>query len=416
MSYSSSQAAFKTRRPKIWWSNGIFFVGAHVAAAMGMYYRPFYAVPRATLVLAFVLWQLAEFGVTIGYHRLWSHRAFRAAPGVRIVLAVLGSSAFQGSIKWWCLRHRLHHRFTDDPVHDPYSATRGLLFSHVGWIFFKPVYEKMSLVDREDLENDPGKSPSAAHKTSFMLNTIYLALGLGLGFPTLLGALWGDALGAFIWAGLTARLLIWHCTFLVNSLAHWDGLQPYSDDNTSRGNFILAVLTAGEGNHNFHAFPHDFRSGPSWLDWDPSKWIILALHRMGLVYSLRTAKGVDIEEAREYMKGHHHSHHESIPEEDEENWKWEKGLWSKDDVQRYISERPERCVLLVGGYLSDATGYMKEHPGGSVLLREYSIRPHKSDEKETWRDASWAFDGGLNNHSRAAKKRLAELRIAKLIA
>ncbi|EPQ60464.1 hypothetical protein GLOTRDRAFT_135138 [Gloeophyllum trabeum ATCC 11539] len=392
----SPQVAFKTRRPKVWWSNAVFFVGAHIAALVGIYYRPVYAVPRATLVLAFVLWQLAEFGITIGYHRLWSHRAFRAKPGVRVVLAILGSSAFQGSIK----------RFTDDPVHDPYSATRGLLFSHVGWIFFKPVYEKMALVDKEDLENDP----VVAWQHKYF---VFLAIGLGLGFPTLLGALWGDAMGSFIWAGLTARIFVWHCTFFVNSLAHWDGLQPYSDENTSRGNFLLAVLTAGEGNHNFHAFPHDFRSGPSWLDWDPSKWIILALHRLGLVYSLRTARGDDIEDARQYMheksRGDRHRPHD----EEEE---WSGAVWTKEKAEEYVAENPQRCVLLIEGFLVDATAYLKEHPGGARLLREYSLRRGTEPERLSWRDASWAFDGGLNNHSRAAKKRLREFRVARLVS
>jgi len=213
---------------------------------------------------------------------------------------------------------------------------------------------------------------------------------------------------------LTARIFIWHCTFLVNSLAHWDGLQPYSDENTSRGNFILAVLTAGEGNHNFHhAFPHDFRSGPSWLDWDPSKWIILGLHKLGFVYSLRTAREVDIEDAREYMheKDHHHMHDK---EGEADGAEWTGEVWSREDMERYVEEKPERCVLVLDGFLVDATAYMKEHPGGSQLLREYSIRQRKPDTDERWRDASWAFDGGLNNHSRAAKKRLAELRIARL--
>lgn len=141
--------------PKIWWSNAIFFVLVHLAALAGFIYNPIWEARRPTLLMAFLIWQLADFGITIGYHRLYSHRAFCASLPVRVVLAILGLSAFQGSIKWWCLRHRLHHRFTDDPVHDPYAATRGLFYSHMGWIFFKPTYERMGLVERDDLEKDP---------------------------------------------------------------------------------------------------------------------------------------------------------------------------------------------------------------------------------------------------------------------
>ncbi|KAK7451292.1 hypothetical protein VKT23_012632 [Stygiomarasmius scandens] len=229
---STSTPSKSTTKPsKIWWSNAIFFTYVHLAALVGVYLYPPALISRVNLVLAFISWQISVFGITIGYHRLYSHRAFRASLGVRVALAAMGSSGFQGSIKWWCLRHRLHHRFTDDPVHDPYAATRGLLFSHMGWIFFKPTYEKMELVDREDLDNDPVVRFQHKH---------YIPIALFTGFilPTLIGCSWGEPLPAFVWGGLVARILIWHCTFLVNSLAHWDGLQPYSDEDTSRGTLV----------------------------------------------------------------------------------------------------------------------------------------------------------------------------------
>ncbi|KAK7062724.1 hypothetical protein VNI00_000212 [Paramarasmius palmivorus] len=176
----------------------------------------------------------------------------------------------------------------------------------------------MELVDREDLDNDP----------------VPLALFFGVVLPSLLGALWGDPVGAYVWGGLVARIAVWHCTFLVNSwvfhqlrtipftnsipsLAHWHGLQPYSDEDTSRGNLVLAILTSGEGSHNFHAFPHDYRSGPSATAWDPSKWIILLLHRFGLVRGLRTARETDMKEALVYMS--HKAAHGVPPKEDEKS-------------------------------------------------------------------------------------------------
>ncbi|KAF5352503.1 hypothetical protein D9756_005880 [Leucocoprinus leucothites] len=130
-----------------------------------------------------------------------------------------------------CLRHRLHHRFTDDPIHDPYAATRGLLYSHVGWIFLKPTYGKLDLIETDDLDNDP--VVRIQHRYYHLL-----ALLLGFCLPAVAGSLWEDAFGGFIWGGLVARVFVWHCTFFVNSLAHWNGLQPYSDENTSRGNLV----------------------------------------------------------------------------------------------------------------------------------------------------------------------------------
>ncbi|KAK1223610.1 hypothetical protein PQX77_013507 [Marasmius sp. AFHP31] len=374
----------KTRpAERIWWSNAVFFLLVHVAAILGVFWYPPRSVPTKTLVLAILSWQLAEFGITIGYHRLYSHRAFRASTGVRVVLAALGASGFQGSIK----------RFTDDPVHDPYAATRGLLFSHMGWIFFKPKYEKLDLVDREDLEKDPVVRFQHEHY-------VPLALFFGFVLPTVIGWLWGDAMGAYVWAGLVARVAVWHCTFLVNSLAHWDGLQPYSDEDTSRG--------------NLHAFPHDFRSGPSLLSWDPSKWIILALHRLGLANGLRRARDEDMKEALGYM---HHKTVHGVPPLEEQEAEKQATEWTIDEAIDYAFKQPgsrRRSLILVAGWVLDVTRYLGEHPGGSSLLRSYSLQVESNSGTYQWKDATWAFEGGLNNHSRAAVRRMKEFRVARL--
>lgn len=363
---------------------------------------------------------------------MYSHRTFRATAGTRTVLAILGLMAFQGSIKWWCLRHRLHHRFTDDPVHDPYAATKGLLFSHVGWIFFKPAYEKLESVERKDLEDDP---------VVRIQHRFYIegAIISGLILPTFLGWLWGDPKGGFIWAGLIARVMIWHCTFLVNSFAHWDGLQQFSDETSAKGNLTMALLTCGEGNHNFHhAFPYDFRSGPALTDWDPSKWIINLLSYLGLVYQVRRARTEDIYYALEYMnrkqkrvqEPHHndlgntitHPHkqpttpvllHEGQME------KWDGPVWSRTKACDHVKTARERCFITVDDYFIDVTHYMKEHPGGAKIFRPYSIRvvPTDSDAEDDsviWQDATWAFQNH-NYHSLMAKRRLRQLAIAKIL-
>lgn len=171
--------------PDVWWWNAGFFISVHIAAILGVWLYPYYAVHRATLALAFALFQISEISITVGYHRLYSHRSFRAARSVRVFLALMGAGAMQGSIKWWCLRHRLHHRFTDDPVHDPYAATRGLLWSHMGWIFFKPRYDRLKVIEQDDLRSDP--VVRFQHK-------YYVPLALLIGFvlPPVAGWLWGD--------------------------------------------------------------------------------------------------------------------------------------------------------------------------------------------------------------------------------
>ncbi|KZT73326.1 hypothetical protein DAEQUDRAFT_662387 [Daedalea quercina L-15889] len=423
-------------RAQIWWANGLIFVATHLAAAIGCYLYPFYRLSGYTVILCVVLFQMGEMSITVGYHRLYSHRAFRASLPVRIAVALFGASAMQGSIKVRaqifaaCMRHRLHHRYTDDPVHDPYAATRGFLWAHMGWIFFKSHYERLQLIDQTDLDNDPVVRMQHKHY-------LLLALGLGLILPPCIGALWGDATGAFVWAGLVVRLLIWHCTFFVNSLAHWDGLQPYSDENTSKSNLILAVLTCGEGNHNFvrthdslfspprkHAFPHDYRSGPARYDWDPSKWTILLLKRLGLVWGLKRARPEDVREAHLYML-HKHAGEASASEDsgtgdssssDDTDFLCSSDIgtetWKLEDVRRYADSG--RCVVVLDGFAVDVTGYLGEHPGGAALLRKYSVRSGCAQE-DAWKEADWAFHGGMNNHSRAARRRMRELRVAKLV-
>ncbi|CAE6472710.1 unnamed protein product [Rhizoctonia solani] len=425
----------KPSRAPIWWSNTIFFVSMHFMAILGVYYYPIWAVPRQTIALCIFSWQLASFGITIGYHRLWSHRSFIARRPLRAVLAVMGALGFQGSIKWWCLRHRLHHRFTDDPIHDPYAATRGLWYAHVGWIFRKPRYERMSLIDKGDLEADP--IVRLQHRFY-----IPIAAFFGLVAPTLIAKYWGDALGGYLYGGVIARILIWHCTFMINSLAHWEGLQPYTDEVTARGNLILALFTSGEGNHNYHAFPHDFRNGPCTQDWDPSKWIIWALHQFTpLVTRVRRAREEDVSRARRWMGyvhslGRDHLPHgwEALSDDDffdavadarseneinDQPQEKEYQVWDLTRLKAYaLNER--RIIVLIDGWIVDVTEYMSEHPGGAALLGQYAFKPRlgavSTDvEKDLPQDAVWAFNGGMNNHTRTARARMRYLRIARFV-
>jgi len=166
-----------------------------------------------------------------------------------------------------------------------------------------------------------------------------------------------------------------------------------------------------------HAFPHDYRSGPSLLDWDPTKWVILVMHALGLVSGLKRVHRDDIGAAMTHML--HKGAIESELERTRETWTW-------TDVEKYIraGRHLGRCVLIIDGFVLDVTGYLGEHPGGASILRRYSIHINSqqdedcelesSPEEEKQQTAEWAFHGGLNIHSRAAKKRMEELRVAKL--
>ncbi|CDO73445.1 hypothetical protein BN946_scf185013.g80 [Trametes cinnabarina] len=322
--------------------------------------------------------------------------------------------------------------FTDDPVHDPYAATKGFLWSHMGWIFFKSKYERLYSIDGDDLDSDPGSPPSDIMEiwTDFLdsRETVPLALITGFAIPPVLGLLWNEPLEAFVYGSLLARLMVWHCTFLVNSLAHWDGLQPYSDDNTSKSNLLLALMTCGEGNHNFHSFPHDFRSGPSPLDWDPSKWVILILHQAGLASGLRRARPDEIRAARQHMLRKEIAHlyagtknvgSVAARSDDEEFEPWNGPTWTAEQLSEHAGA-DDRCILLLEGYAVDATEYLAEHPGGHTILRRYAIggeaqaRKGRAVADGVVRDADWAFNGGMNKHSMAARRRVRQLRVAKV--
>ncbi|WRT70932.1 uncharacterized protein IL334_007931 [Kwoniella shivajii] len=454
---SSSRREKEGSKGEIWWSNGIFFITMHIFAVIGaIYLSPIASIDSKTAVLCFISWQLASFGITIGYHRLWSHRAFTATPVLRVVLAWMGSMGFQGSIKWWVLRHRLHHRFTDSPSHDPYSASKGLWFSHCGWIFRKPSYPRMKLIERGDLESDP--VVRLQHKYY-----VFIALFSGLILPSLIAGLgWNDWMGGLVWGGAIARLLIWHTTFCINSLAHWTGLQPYTEEVTARGNYLLAVLTSGEGNHNFHhAFPKDFRNGPHPADWDPSKWFIWVLHKLTpLVPSIALTPEAAVRKARArvYMAQATRLT-DALPPHEKAKSKEELPVWSRETVRsrhgEYVKEEHgvrRRVLVLLEGCVVDVGGYLDDHPGGQDLLLSHCVfplpieddsrdidsgyassemasPPPKSsiqlpdvinessligDDDIILKDATRAFFGGMNNHSGAAKEWMRCLRVAKL--
>ncbi len=239
---------------------------------------------------------LTGLSITAGYHRLWAHRAYDAHWSVRLVLMLFGAMAIQNSILVWTAGHRPHHRFVDDEASDPYSARRGLWYSHIGWMLrhYPAAVPDFSYV--KDLQRDPLVVFQHAHY-------VPIVLAMNIGLPALVGWLSGDLWGTVLLAGLLRLVVNHHVTFFINSLAHYWGKQPYTDANSSRDNPVLALFTYGEGYHNFHhLFAHDYRNGIRWWHWDPTKWLIRALSLVGLTSRLRTTPEVDIERARLAMQ------------------------------------------------------------------------------------------------------------------
>lgn len=238
------------------------------------------------MVFTLVYWFLTGFGITGGYHRFFSHRAYEAPGWYRAMLLVFGAGALQNSALKWCTDHRVHHRQVDSDF-DPYNIKRGFFWAHMGWVFYgdPPMKEAdMPL----DLKRD---------KWVMLQHKYYLPLALitCFGLPTLVGWMFGSALTGFVMGGLLRVVVTTHSTFLVNSAAHYFGNQPYTDTNSARDSWLVAILSNGEGYHNFHHhFQHDYRNGIQWFHWDPSKWVLGFSARMGWITNLRAVSEEEI--------------------------------------------------------------------------------------------------------------------------
>ena len=219
--------------------------------------------------------------ITGGYHRLWAHRTYEAHWSLRLFYMVFGTMALQNSALAWCSGHRTHHLNVDDVDLDPYSVRRGFWFAHIGWMLREYPSGKPNFTNIPDLRRDP----LLAFQHRYY---VPLAIATNVGLPLAAGWLVGDLWGTFILAGVLRLVWSHHVTFFINSLAHMWGSRPYTEQNTARDNPVLAVITYGEGYHNFHhIFAHDYRNGVRWWQWDPTKWLIASLQLVGLTRRLK---------------------------------------------------------------------------------------------------------------------------------
>ena len=224
-------------------------------------------------VLAVVLYLVRIFAIGAGYHRYFAHRAFRTSRVLQFCLAFLAQSSAQRGALWWAAKHRLHHRHSDTPddVHSP--VQRGFFYAHVGWIF----------VPRNDRTDYTGVRDLARYKELVWLNRQPYLPAAVLAAVTWLIAGWpGLAIGF-----CCSTVVLWHATFSINSLAHVIGRQRYVTGDQSRNNWLLALLTMGEGWHNnHHAYQASVRQGFRWWEYDPTYYALRVMSWFGLVWDL----------------------------------------------------------------------------------------------------------------------------------
>lgn len=270
---------------KIRLENTVFLVTTFLLTVTAVpAYIWFYGLDLFQVCLFLAFFIATGLSITLGYHRLFSHLTFQANWTVKLFTLLFGAAAFEGSAMVWSADHRRHHKHVDDHEDDPYSIERGLWHAHIGWLLFRTTPET-PLTWVRDLQKD--RLATFQHRYY-----VPLAFLMGFGVPALLGYLWGgwsSALGGFLLAGTARIVFVHHMTFCINSLCHWIGDRPYSSKCSARDSFFMALFTFGEGYHNFHhEFQHDYRNGVKPWQFDPTKWTIWLLSKLGLAKRLRT--------------------------------------------------------------------------------------------------------------------------------
>ena len=267
--------------PRNWPALSMFATTLGITLTLIPWYGVVHGYALAAWLAFAVLLCVTELSVTCGYHRLFSHATYQAHPALKALFLLFGAMALQNSALIWSASHRVHHRFIDDPDQDPYCARRGFWFSHIGWMLRNYPSGDPDLRYVRELQNDPLVAFQHRHYLA-------IAIGMNFGVPLLLGWAFGNMIGMLLLAGVLRLVFSHHLTFCINSLAHIVGTRPYTTAHTARDNGLVALLTFGEGYHNFHhQFAHDYRNGVRWWQWDPSKWLINALHWTGLAKNLK---------------------------------------------------------------------------------------------------------------------------------
>ncbi len=256
---------------RIDWVGAWPYLPFHVLTVIGAILVPLTA---EALVLCVVAYGVRILGISLAYHRYFAHRTFKTSRPFQLLMAFWAQTSVQKGVLWWAGHHRNHHRFADveDDVHSP--ALRGFLWAHVGWIL-TPRYEKTPYEVIQDMAAYPELMwlDRYKHMPSVALGVIMFLLA---GWP---GLVWGFGV---------STVILWHCTFSINSMAHLFGKRRYPTTDTSKNNVWLAILTGGEGWHNnHHYFCSSARLGFRWWEFDPTYYLVCLLEKLGLVWDVK---------------------------------------------------------------------------------------------------------------------------------
>lgn len=253
---------------------------------------------KAAFISMLVYYVFRGFGVTGGFHRLLAHRAFKTSRPLQFIFALAGSLAVQGGPLWWVAHHRAHHRYTetDKDIHSP--KTKGFWQAHMGWMW-KPESFKENGAGARDLHQYPEIKFLQRHYPYIVLGQAAVIYGFGALLNLLYPALGTSGLQMLVWVYFLGTVALWHATFMVNSVCHTWGGQPFDARDASTNNWLVVFLALGEGWHNnHHKFANSARHGLRWWEFDLTWCLLLLLRGTRLISDLKLPHPEVMKDAR----------------------------------------------------------------------------------------------------------------------
>lgn len=357
------------------WGPSLFLIIYQLILLVTIPFYFFYAsMSLGTILFALLLFCLTGFSITGGYHRLFSHKSYKVNPIVEGIVLFFGSMAAQGSALRWSFDHRIHHAFVDTDQ-DPYSIKKGFWYAHFLWILEKP------------RTIDPKVVPDLMKNKLVMFQHRYYELSLVitnfLAF-CVVGWLFNDFWGALFLAVFLRMFALHHFTWFINSLAHTWGDKPFCKEQTAVNNFVIALVTFGEGYHNFHhTFANDYRNGIRWFHFDPTKWTIWTLNKLGLATDLKQVDPLTISKRMISERKN------LLIEKIKEAW-----ISKKDELECLVQELSERITQKIAEFKQLKEQYYEIKRSSTAQkdkLKELhaKIRFLKRSLREDWR--RWTY-------------------------
>lgn len=373
-----------TQKPKWNWTTISFFAFTHLVTLIGV---PIYlfsnGIHAGEWGLAAFFFVITGLSITVGYHRYFAHKTYKASSLVSFLNLFFGAAAFQMSALDWASSHRDHHRYVDTEK-DPYNIKEGFFHAHIGWMLYKK-----HIMDHSNVK-DMQRSKLVMHQHEYYS---LWAIGAGVIFPTLIGWTFGHALGAFLIAVCARLVAVYQGTFCINSFCHMFGKATYDTEASARDHWALAFLTWGEGFHNFHHhFPNDYRNGVKWYHWDPSKWMIAGFSMLGLAQDLGRTSQFRILSAKIAAENNQAKPYYAVPEKAHVDsalvilmrekydhllkllYQWESHVKNYRLLTKAQAEESQRLIQLASLKLREARNQFQEaHREWNELVRRFTF-------------------------------------------